>query len=112
MDDYDIVSKLGEGGFGEVMLGKHKESKNEVAIKFMDVSASMNNAGASQGIYKEAESLKKLRHKHIIELYHVFLEGKQLCMIMEYAGGGELLAYVEQQVDGRLNEVDARTIIF
>ena len=26
------------GGFGKVMLGKHKEEKREVAIKFMDVS--------------------------------------------------------------------------
>jgi serine/threonine protein kinase len=26
------------GGFGKVMLGKHKEEKKEVAIKFMDVS--------------------------------------------------------------------------
>jgi serine/threonine protein kinase len=28
------------GGFGKVMLGKHKEEKKEVAIKFMDVSES------------------------------------------------------------------------
>ena len=30
--------ELGVGGFGKVMLGKHKEEKKEVAIKFMDVS--------------------------------------------------------------------------
>lgn len=38
MDDYQIVKELGQGGFGKVMLGKHKEEKKEVAIKFMDVS--------------------------------------------------------------------------
>lgn len=36
------------------------------------------------------------------------MEGKQLCMIMEYASGGELLKYVED--NGKLNEVEARTI--
>jgi serine/threonine protein kinase len=30
--------KLGQGGFGEVVLGKHKETRKEVAIKFMDIS--------------------------------------------------------------------------
>ena len=38
LDDYTIVRELGVGGFGKVMLGKHKEEKKEVAIKFMDVS--------------------------------------------------------------------------
>lgn len=38
LDDYQIIKELGQGGFGKVMLGKHKEDKREVAIKFMDVS--------------------------------------------------------------------------
>jgi serine/threonine protein kinase len=45
-------------------------------------------------IFKEAQALKKLRHKNIIELYHAFLEGKNLIMIMELAAGGEVLGYV------------------
>jgi len=49
---------------------------------------------AVQSIFKEASNLKKLRHKNIIELHHAFVEKKQLIMIMEYAGGGELLEYV------------------
>ena len=40
LDDYVIVKELGVGGFGKVMLGRHKEEKKEVAIKFMDVSES------------------------------------------------------------------------
>jgi serine/threonine protein kinase len=58
------------------MLGKHKEEKKEVAIKFMDVSENLANANLIQEIYREAESLKKLNHKNIIALYHAFLEGK------------------------------------
>lgn len=38
LDDYQIVRELGQGGFGKVMLGRHKEEKKEVAIKFMDIS--------------------------------------------------------------------------
>lgn len=38
MDDYEITKEIGEGGFGKVYLGKHKDNGSEVAIKFMDVS--------------------------------------------------------------------------
>jgi serine/threonine protein kinase len=62
-----------------------------------------------QEIYREAESLKKLTHKNIIALYHAFVEGKQLCMIMEYAAGGELYKYVEEKK--RVSEVEARRIM-
>jgi serine/threonine protein kinase len=36
------------------------------------------------------------------------MDGKQLIMIMEYAGGGELLKYVEEH--GKVNEMEARRI--
>jgi serine/threonine protein kinase len=62
-----------------------------------------------QNIYKEAESLKKLGHKNIIQLYHAFVEGKQLVMIMECAAGGELYKWVEER--GQIGEVETRRII-
>lgn len=37
LDDYEIGRTLGVGGFGKVVLGKHKDNKSEVAIKFTDV---------------------------------------------------------------------------
>lgn len=68
----------------------------------------VQSASTIQEVYREAESLKKLSHKNIVALYHAFLEGKQLCMIMEYCGGGEVLKYVEE--NERLGEVEARRI--
>lgn len=44
-----------------------------------------------------------------MELYHAFLEGKQLIMIMELAKGGELMEYVQKK--GTLVEKDARHIL-
>ena len=39
LDDYDLGRTLGVGGFGKVLLAKHKENKNLVAIKFTDVGS-------------------------------------------------------------------------
>ena len=59
------------------MLGKHKESKKEVAIKFMDISENCKNwsfylsllvssADMIHEIYREAENMKKVNHKNVI----------------------------------------------
>ena len=37
LDDYELGKTLGVGGFGKVILGKQRENKTEVAIKFTDV---------------------------------------------------------------------------
>lgn len=69
----------------------------------------VHNADEVNSIYKEANSIKKLRHKNIVELYHAFVEGKQLIMIMELAKGGELMEYVAGK--GKLEEKEARKIL-
>ena len=38
LDEFEIGEKLGEGGFGSVMLGTKKDNHSKVAIKFMDIS--------------------------------------------------------------------------
>lgn len=60
LDDYELIRTLGEGGFGEVKLGRHRENKSEVAIKFMDIGQELSSASAIAGIYKEADALKAL----------------------------------------------------
>ena len=69
----------------------------------------VTNADEVNYIYKEANSIKKLKHKNIVELYHAFVEGTKLIMIMEVAKGGELMDYVAK--NGRLSELQARGVL-
>jgi hypothetical protein len=110
LDDYTIEKEpIGVGGFGTVHLGTHRETGKNFAVKYMDITSTLSSADGVMGIYKEAQSLKSLRHKNIVELYHAFVEGKQLIMIMELAEGGELLKYVGDK--GTLKEAEARKIL-
>jgi serine/threonine protein kinase len=109
LDDYDLGRTLGIGGFGKVVLGKNKENKKEVAIKFTDVGNELSSANLISAIYKEAESLKALIHKNIVQLFHAFIEGKQFIMIMEAAMGGELLDYLKK--NDKMEEKNARHIL-
>jgi len=36
--EYEILEKLGQGGFGKVMLGKHRQTGEKVAIKYVNLS--------------------------------------------------------------------------
>lgn len=48
--------------------------------------------GFKEEDFKEAEIMKKLDHPNIIKYYDMFKtgSGKYLCIIMEYASGGNL----------------------
>lgn len=43
--EYEIISQLGEGGFGKVLLGKHQLTGKKVAIKIVNAigNAQVNN---------------------------------------------------------------------
>lgn len=60
LDDYEMGRVLGVGGFGKVLLGKHRDTKQSVAIKFQDVGDQLSSANLIQSIYKEGEALKAL----------------------------------------------------
>jgi hypothetical protein len=69
-DLYEIKQKLGNGKFGLVKLGIHKESGRKVAIKIINKS---NMSLEDQGLVKsEIEILKICQHPNIIKLYDVF----------------------------------------
>lgn len=56
----------------------------------------VRNASLIQEIDREANTLKMLNHKNIIKLYQGFVIKNELLLIMEYADGGELIHYVEE----------------
>ena len=52
--------------------------------------------------------MTKVRHGNVIRLLEVFESPKHLLMVMEYAGGGDLLQYVKKR--RRLDETEARRV--
>ncbi|CAD8106440.1 unnamed protein product [Paramecium primaurelia] len=105
---YQIIKTLGEGGFGKVMLGKHKLTQEQVAIKIID-SGKLWNAADIDLVFREAEVMKNLRHKNIIKIINCYtLPSMQVILIMEFLEGGDLVDYIQQK--GKLSEEEARII--
>lgn len=66
----------------------------------------MKQANSIEEIDKESKTLKMLNHKNIIKLFYAFVVKSELLLIMEYADGGELYAYVEEKKG--LSELESR----
>jgi len=78
-----------------------------VAIKTIEKSY-MKDDFSKKKVFQEVYLLKKIRHSNVIKLLEVFESSKHLLMVMEYAGGGDLLKLIKRK--GRLAEGDAKFI--
>ena len=59
---YEIRSKIGEGGMGEVYLAQDTMLNRRVAIKFLPAD-SMANEEATRRLLRDAEAAAKLDHR-------------------------------------------------
>jgi serine/threonine protein kinase len=69
-DIYEVKEKLGNGKFGLVRLGIHRQTGRKVAVKIMS-KKDMNNQDLEL-VKTEIEILKICQHPYIIRLYDVF----------------------------------------
>ena len=102
-ENYIVKETIGSGGFAKVKLGEHRQTGEPVAIKIMD------KAGLGEDLPRarlEVETLKKLRHQHICQLYQVIETEEKIFMILEHAPGGEVFDYIVAR--DRLKEPEAR----
>jgi serine/threonine protein kinase len=107
--EFKIVKKLGEGGFGEVYLGKHFISNEDIAIKRIVVSNRIP-ADEVEEVFKEAKNLQKLNHINIIKLKNVFMIERELFLMIEYFAGGDLHQYLKAR-NQVMSDDEARVIL-
>ncbi|EAN32682.1 Protein kinase domain protein [Theileria parva strain Muguga] len=86
-DVYEIKSeKLGNGSYGNVLKGVHKESGAVRAIKII-LKSKIENA---MRMKREIQIMKTLDHPNIIKLFEVYEDADCLYLVMEMCVGGEL----------------------
>jgi serine/threonine protein kinase len=106
LEYYEFVKCIGKGAFGKVTLGIHKLTGKYVAIKTIDKSL-IKDEFSKRKVFQEVYILK-VRHSNIIRLLEVFESNKHYLMVMEFAGGGDLLNFIKRR--GRMDESDAKFI--
>ncbi|GMH36943.1 hypothetical protein BSKO_04816 [Bryopsis sp. KO-2023] len=86
------IKELGSGHFGFVLLAHDNQSGEKVAIKFLLRGMSIN-----RNVEREIINHRRLYHHHIIEFRGIFLTKEYLGIVLEYAEGGDLLAWIKSR---------------
>jgi serine/threonine-protein kinase len=106
--EYQIESKLGEGGFGAVYKAVHPLIGKHAAVKILSREFSSNPAMVSRFV-AEARAVNQIRHRNIIDIFSFgqLADGRQY-YIMELLEGTSFDAYLAQR--GRLPLAEALPI--
>ncbi|RID42536.1 hypothetical protein BRARA_J02412 [Brassica rapa] len=101
MDKYEVVKDLGTGNFGVARLLRHKDTKELVAMKYIERGRKID-----ENVAREIINHRSLKHPNIIRFKEVILTPTHLAIVMEYASGGELFERI--CTAGRFSEAEAR----
>mmetsp|Transcript_69748 Transcript_69748/g.145764 ORF Transcript_69748/g.145764 Transcript_69748/m.145764 type:complete len:542 (-) Transcript_69748:341-1966(-) len=95
-DVYEIGGLLGSGTFGQVRLCwpiDRLDQDEKYAVKVVDSKSELfKQATSLLSAKQEANILKGLKHRHVVELVDVYQRERWLFMVMEYVPGGEVFS--------------------
>jgi serine/threonine protein kinase/Tol biopolymer transport system component len=86
---YEIQSRLGAGGMGEVYRARDSRLERDVAIKVLPANLSADS-NLRQRLEREAKAVSKLSHSHICTLHDIGHQDGVDFLVMEYLEGETL----------------------
>ena len=89
---YEIIKKIGEGGFGKIYKVKNKESGDIRAMKQIMKSKIPD----IEKFQNEIKILSMVDHPNIVRLFEVIEDDKYFNLLQELCTGGELLSKVQK----------------
>ena len=97
MENFEIIEKLGQGGFSKVYKVRRKIDNQIYALKKVQIT----NLSEKQKMnsLNEIRVLASIKSKYIVNYKEAFLDTKDssLCLVMEFADKGDLSERIEEQ---------------
>ncbi|VUZ38677.1 unnamed protein product [Hymenolepis diminuta] len=101
---YKLVRTIGKGNFAKVKLAIHMATGVEVAIKI--IKKQNLDWTVNDRLKREVNILQKLNHPNIVRLLEIIENDEVICLVQEYANGGEIFDYLVAH--GKMDEKEAR----
>ena len=92
---YEIISRIGAGGMGEVYLAEDTRLERRVAIKLLP-SSLVSDEQAKRRLLREAKSAATLDHPNICAIYEVGEENGRSFIAMQFVEGETLASRIER----------------
>ncbi|XP_031373768.1 serine/threonine-protein kinase 38-like isoform X2 [Punica granatum] len=96
VDDFELLTIIGRGAFGEVRLCREKKSGNIYAMKKLKKSE-MLKRGQVEHVRAERNLLAEVASHYIVKLYYSFQDAEYLYLIMEYLPGGDMMTLLMRE---------------
>lgn len=92
---YRRLRLLGQGSFGKAFLARDLANNDLVVMK--QVRVEKMDAKARDTAVREAVALRRVRHPNVVRFRQVFVRSGWLCLVMDFADGGDLCAAVKER---------------
>ncbi|KAM7496116.1 hypothetical protein LguiA_020530 [Lonicera macranthoides] len=104
-DDFELLTMIGKGAFGEVRICREKTTAQVYAMKKLKKSE-MLRRGQVEHVKAERNLLAEVDSNCIVKLYCSFQDEEYLYLIMEYLPGGDMMTLLMRK--DTLTEDEAR----
>jgi NIMA (never in mitosis gene a)-related kinase len=103
INDFEFLGELGKGSFGLVYKVRRKQDNNIYALKKVEISKL--NQKEKENSLNEIRILASVTSPHVISFKESFYDSKEntLCLVMEYADGGDLDGRINNNIQHRTN---------
>ncbi|CAI0558129.1 unnamed protein product [Linum tenue] len=96
IDDFEQLTVIGKGAFGEVRLCKAKGTGEIFAMKKLKKSE-MLSRGQVEHVRSERNLLAEVDSRCIVKLFYSFQDSEFLYLIMEYLPGGDIMTLLMRE---------------
>ncbi|KAK6164476.1 hypothetical protein DH2020_001340 [Rehmannia glutinosa] len=107
-DDFELLTMIGKGAFGEVRVCREKNTGSVYAMKKLKKSE-MLRRGQVEHVKAERNLLAEVDSNCIVKLYCSFQDDEFLYLVMEYLPGGDMMTLLMRK--DTLTEDEARFYI-
>ncbi len=104
LQNYEVKSKIGEGGMGEVYLGYDHALQRQVAIKTV-LPDRLEDKTQLERFYQEGRILATLNHPNVVSIYNLGVSDSTHYIVMEYIDGKPLDQIIKSRGFGVLEAV-------
>ncbi|HET8713875.1 MAG TPA: serine/threonine-protein kinase [Gemmatimonadales bacterium] len=94
--EFTVGPLLGQGGFAAVFRARDNVLNRDVAVKVLDVERTPT-AVAAERFMREAQTVARLEHPHIVPIYKVGRQEEIFYLIMRYIDGPSLGQFLDTQ---------------
>ena len=104
--DFNLLSVIGRGSFGKVVLARGNADGRVYAIKVLDKKTVMKKGELDHVKSERNVLISTAEHPFLVSLHYSFQTAEKLYFVMDYVNGGELFYHLQR--DKKFSEARAK----